>query len=108
MALPRRVDETNDVALGRNRETFRASHCSGQLGYRGLHRDSGADAELLGELESVVLSGDCIGCDEAYPEMANVDCAMLGEDLFHCVLHGDSEIFEGNGWRSHGITSQEK
>jgi hypothetical protein len=96
------VDEADDVTRF-GYHAFFGSWSGGQLGYGGLHIGAtgfGA-AKSLCDLESVLLGGECVGRDEAYPEMANVDCAMLGEDLFDCVLNRYGERLEGDCLRSH-------
>jgi hypothetical protein len=97
------VDEADDVTRFRRDHAFFSSHSGGQLGYGRLYIGAtgfGA-AKSLCDLESVLLSGDCVWSDEAYPEVADVNCAMLGEDLFHCVLNCYGERLEGDCLRSH-------
>jgi hypothetical protein len=50
-------------------------------------------AEYLRNLKGTLLSGDFVGSDETYPEMAYVDRAMLGEDLLNGALNGRGEFF---------------
>jgi hypothetical protein len=74
----------------------------GELGDRRLHLNaSGSTSKCLGDQLSVLLGGECVGCDETYPEMVYAKSTVLGEDLFDGALNGRGEFFKRNLWRGH-------